>query len=336
MPLIQTSSTDVETTIVDLDGGGPLTLCRQELDLGGNVIPQYWVDKRSLVARNGTCGSNYKAIIDHFYHKACQLRLVGQDTAETHLLATLLPLVRHDKAQSVFPDASLKRRSKQDRAEYLEQLDAMVASSRGDRLKLADFQERTRNAVDFPTFSDDEIALYRKWSDELFDGLAGSWTHDLNGAADTMKSRWEVWRKQFGRRSGNQLQKTVLNVLSFESKAAFHQAYSVAWKTVLPLIGEGLTSTETFTNFHGLWHHEQRIVGRGSRPDSHLLHGLVLGLHPALGLLISTPTGRDLIGEMVAKPSDIAAQERFFNATLISIFLYDSERSTYNSSRQKT
>ncbi len=323
------------TTTIDLTGEVSLELCSRELSLAGQTISQYWVDKRTLVARDGTFGKNYEPILDHFHHVAREFSGVDRETVETHLLATLLPEVRQDAAQVVFPDASLKKRSVRAGDELLDQLEQMLDSSRDSRSTIFEFHEQNRNAVGFPMLSDDEISLYEGWSEELFDGLEEIWSNDLPDAVARLKARWEVWRKRLGRRSNSHLQKTVLNILSFESKAAFHQCYSATWATVLPQLANDVNFPEVFTNFHGLWHLDQRVPIPGNRQDLHLLHGLVLGLHPAFSWLISTPTGRELIGDAVANASDIAAQERFFNAALVSIFQYESERSTYNSSRRK-
>jgi len=323
------------TTTIDIDEHVRLELRSRELFLAEHTLTQYWVDKRTLVARNGTFGKNFQPILDHFYHQAHQLAGENGEAMETHLLATLWPEVRHDAAQLIFPDASLKRRSAEYQKELLEQLDQMLRTSRDERSTLFEFHEQSRNVVGFPMLSSEEESLYRGWAVELFEGLEDVWRHDLADAVSDLKERWEVWRKRFGRRSNSHLQKTVLNVLSFESKAAFHQCYSTAWTTVLTRLASEAVHPELFANFHGLWHLDQRVPIPGSRQEIHLLHGLVLGLHPAFSLLISTPTGRELIGDAVAETTDIAAQEGFFNAALVSIYQYEEERATYNSSRRK-
>ncbi len=329
-----TSSTLAATTI-DLDEHVRLELRSRELLLREHIVTQFWVDKRTLVARNGTFGKNFQPILDHFYHQAYQLTGENGEAMETHLLATLWPEVRHDAAQLIFPDASLKRRSAGYQKELLQQLDQMLRTSRDKRSTLFEFHERSRNAVGFPTLSVEEMSLYRGWSAQLFEGLEDIWPHDLADAISKLKERWEVWKKRFGRRSNSHLQKTVLNMLSFESKAAFHQCYSAAWTAVLPRLANAAVRPDIFTNFHGLWHLDQRVPISGNRQDLHLLHGLVLGLHPAFSLLISTPIGQELIGDAVANTTDIAAQERFFHAALIAIYQYEDERASYNSSRRK-
>ena len=331
----QFAGSALATTTIDLDENVRLELCSREMFLAEHPLTQYWVDKRTLVARNGTFGKNFQPILDHFYSETHQLTVDKGKAAETHLLATLWPEVRHDAAQVIFPDARLKKQSAQAQNELLERLDQMLRASRDERLTLLDFHEQSRIAVRCAVYSSEEKSLYKSWSEELFDGLEDDWRDNLAQAVAKLKERWEVWRRRFGRRSNSYLQKTVLNVLSFESKAAFHQCYSAAWATLLPHLASALVHPEVSMNFHGLWHLDQRAPIPGTHQELHLLQGLVLGLHPAFSLLISTPTGRSLIGESVAETADIAAQERFFNAALVSIYQYEEERATYNSSRRK-
>lgn len=260
---------------------------------------------------------------------------VQMETIETHLLASLLPLVRQDAAQKIFPDARLKKQTAKLRAESVAKLDQLLSGCRDNRLSLIEFREKVRDAVGFPSVSDDEIAVYRDWSGEMFDGIEQLWGDDLAEAVATVEERWNGWNKRFGRRSKNKTQKTVLDVLSFESKAAFHQCYSAAWTVILQQLMADQEPREIFANFHGLWHLDQRIEDPVSRESIHLLHGLVLGLHPAFSLLISTPTGSRLIVESVSEPANIPAQERFFNSALAAIFHYNEERQSYNSNRRR-
>lgn len=335
LDIARPAGSTLATTTIDLDARVSLELRSRDLSLAGQTISQFWIDKRTLVARNGTFGRNFQPILDHFYHEAQQLTGGNGKIVETHLLATLLPEVRLDASQVIFPDASLKKRTVRSGDEHREQLDQMICASRDQRLTLFEFHEQSRNAVGFPTLSVEEMSLYRGWSAQLFEGLEDIWPHDLADAISKLKERWEVWKKRFGRRSNSHLQKTVLNMLSFESKAAFHQCYSAAWTAVLPRLANEVVRPDIFTNFHGLWHLDQRVPISGNRQDLHLLHGLVLGLHPAFSLLISTPIGQELIGDAIANTTDIAAQERFFHAALIAIYQYEDERASYNSSRRK-
>ena len=110
---------------------------------------------------------------------------------------------------------------------------------------------------------------------------------NVSEAVATVEERWNTWNKRFARRSKFQTQKTVLDVLSFESKAAFHQCYSAAWLVILPHLMSDQEPREIFENFHGLWHLDQRIESPKSGQSIRLLHGLVLGLHPAFSLLIA-------------------------------------------------
>ena len=141
-----------------------------------------------------------------------------------------------------------------------------------------------------------------------------------------VSGRWDKWHHGIGRRRGNVEQKDVLNILSYESKAAFHQCYSALWVELIPHLVANQPNQVISRRFHSLWHLDQRLDVPGSKQVVHLLHGLVLGLHPAFGMLLTTETGMRLVGETVANPDDLAAQERFLHAGMISLYLYATTR----------
>ncbi|TWU32788.1 hypothetical protein Q31b_57980 [Novipirellula aureliae] len=324
----------VKTRSISLCDQFDIQLCHGSLSLGDHALTQFWLDKRTLVSRSGTRGRNFQPILDFFRRTALQIGGVQIETIETHLLANLLPHVRHDGAQKIFPDAKLRKQTKKLRGEAAAELDQLISCCREDRLTILEFHEKVRDAVGLPCFSAEEFAVYQKWSGEMFDGLQQLWVDELSEAVATVEKRWNTWNRRFGRRCKNLNQKTVLDVLSFESKAAFQQCYSAAWTAILPQLMSDEEPREISECFHGLWHLDQRIENPESGHDIHLLHGLVLGLHPAFGLLIATQTGRELIGDMVSDPTNIPAQERFFNASLVAFFHYDAARSTYNANRR--
>ena len=129
-----------------------------------------------------------------------------------------------------------------------------------------------------------------------------------------------------GRHRGNEDKKDVLNILSFECKAAFHQCYSALWVEMIPRLMVNERNQEFSQTFHTLWHLDHRLAIPGHARDVHLLHGLALGLHPAFGMLLTTETGSRLVGETVAEPENIAAQERFLHAGLVSLYLFAAAR----------
>ena len=307
---------------------GSLNICTQEIELAGQVFNQFWLPKPGLFGTRNMRSSNHTVVLD-FYRALCLDRVKGRDSNsdKVHLLASLLPKIRSNGAQAIFPDASVKPpRGVANGGVDVEALESQLRGSKDEQLSLVDFCNRNRDAVGFPNFPEDTFSMYRKFEQRLFEGTAKLWWENENVANNLVEKRWLDWCNGFGRRRGNKVKKDVLNILSYESKAAFHQCYSALWVEMLPRLMTDQANREFSQRFHTLWHLDHRLKVPGQDRDAHLFQGLALGLHPAFGNLLQTETGRRLTGETVLNPNDIAGQERFLHAGLVSLYLYAAAR----------
>ncbi len=308
---------------------GTLSLCCHEINLAGYQFNQFWLPKPGLFGLRNQQSSNHTAVLD-FYRQLVCTRIFDRDSrpAKTHLLASLLPNIRGNRAQDIFPDASVMApKNCPTESEFNSvELEARLATGDSERVSIIEFCNRNREAVEFPDFPDSTFALYRKFESELLNDAKSQWWDDAVAATDLMEQRWLRWCDGFGRRRSNEVKKDVLNILSYESKAAFHQAYSALWFEIIPHLIVNQQNQKFSKAFHALWHLDHRFAVPGHSRDIHLLHGLTLGLHPAFGTLLTTETGSRLVGETVAAPENIAAQERFLHAGLVALYLYAAAR----------
>jgi hypothetical protein len=116
----------------------------------------------------------------------------------------------------------------------------------------------------------------------------------------------------------------VLDIFSYESKAALHQCYSLLWQALAVALARE-TSCEFVEQFHRFWHCDFRLLTDDVQ-DMHLMHGHVFALHPAFSRMIQTALGSQIIGEAIGNAVDSPAMQRFFAAGLISLNAYMSDR----------
>ena len=328
MPRFQTTDFSISRIGAQFSKAGSIRLMSRQTALADQTIQQYWIPKQGLFGTRNNRSGNHSAVLD-FYKYLCKDEMDRHEmSAKVHLLASLLPLVRSNKAQGIFPDASVsKPKTWPIPSDFnTEELETQLKESESERVSVVDFCNRNRDAVEFPDFPDATFRLYREFEEELFDGAASLWWDDPAKAKALVEERWLRWRDGFGRHRGNEKKKDVLNILSFESKSAFHQCYSALWIEMIPHLLVDQVNQQFSQAFHALWHLDHRLAIPGHARDVHLLHGLALGLHPAFGMLLTTETGSRLVGETVADPENIAAQERFLHAGLVSLFSYAAAR----------
>ena len=309
---------------ISVDENMSILLCHREIELGDRIVQQHWMRKPGLYGTRNQSSSNHRAILEAF---RCLVLSAGDpkdpSAAETHLLASLLSASRSNGAQRIYPDACLKFRNRTDRS-HRQALDEMLNVSAHQRMTLREFDVQNRQALGFPEYGEVVWARYAEFSAQLFDQAISIWPSDLDASIACVHSQWDRMNKSFGRRRGCEDEKQVLDILSFESKAAFHQCYSALWIELIPHLSAEQADCWYFESFHSLWHLEQRFTSE-SYPK-HLLHGLVLGLHPAFGDLLSTNAGRQVVGDLLESPTSQEAKERFLHAGLVSLHHYAAQR----------
>ncbi|WP_146577898.1 hypothetical protein [Neorhodopirellula pilleata] len=288
------------------------------------MVQQHWMRKPGLYGTRNQSSSNHQAVLQAF--RCVALNAGNRDAhtvAETHILASLLSASRSNGAQRIFPDASLKLRDRTERS-HRQALDEMLNLSANQRMTLHEFDVQNRQALGFPEYEEEVWARYEEFSAQLFDQAIPVWRDDLGASIACVHSQWDRMNKSFGRRRGCEDEKQILDILSFESKAAFHQCYSALWCELIPHLAAEQNDQAFFNSFHALWHLEQRVPCEPH--PKHLLHGLVLGLHPAFGDLLSTNAGKRVVCHILESPTNKEAQERFLHAGLVSLHHYAAQR----------
>ena len=328
MPRFQTTDFMLSRIGNQFKDMGSIRLMFKQTTLADQTFRQFWIPKPGLFGIRNQRSGNHAAVLD-FYQTLCFDRVNDQDEnpAKTHLLASLLPSVRNNKAQGIFPDACVTPPKGCSVTQSFDsnELELLLQGSKDERTSVVDFCNSNRKAVEFPEYPESTFELYRDFESELFADAARWWSDPVAATKRTME-RWSKWHKDIGRRGGNNSKKEVLNILSFESKAAFQQCYSALWVELIPHLIEGQENQLFSQRFHTLWHLDHRFRSSGQR-DAHLFHGLVFALHPVFGKLLTTEEGSRLVGKTVANPDDVASQERFLHAGLVSLHLYVAARS---------
>ena len=148
--------------------------------------------------------------------------------------------------------------------------------------------------------------------------------------------REHVQNEAFARRSGNAGRKLVLDMLSYEARAAFHQCYTVVWCALIPyLVEKAKLSFESF-GFLAFWHRDQvdsSSIEQGTCVS--LFHGHVFGLHPGGGLFLQTEAGRELMGEWLQNPESAAYFGRLLHGLYVAIYDYVERRQTAAAARRR-
>ena len=171
--------------------------------LGDSLFQQFWLPKQGLLGTRKKRSGNHAAVLD-FYRSLCVDRINDRHemSAKVHLLASLLPLVRSNGSQKVFPDASVvTAKDCPAQSEFCsETLELHLKASKAEQITLVDFCNGNRDALEFPAFPDAMFSLYREFESELLVNAADQWWYDPTGAQLLAEQRRLQWRDGFGRR----------------------------------------------------------------------------------------------------------------------------------------
>lgn len=303
-------------------------LCRKQTLLGSLPLDQWWVRKPGLYGERGNASPNRQAIVDCFW-SLCQAEGSALDDRfiqEVYILATLLPHARSNGSRRVFADASLTKNEHEvelNRTAVIEQLELMLQSASEEELDVLSFYRQTGDVLGPPAYEADVQNCHAGFADEILDEACDAFRLGGTEGLQLALDRWADKMKEIGRRSGHAIEKTVLDVLSYECRTAFHQCYSAVWLTLLEKLQGRFSLTDEGVLFHRLWHLDQRMPSNESNDhDFHFFHGHLFGLHPACGDFICTPTGAALVGELVMAPTNVTRHQRFLNGMLIAIHQY--------------
>ena len=302
-------------------------LFRKRLELGPAVVDHYWLNT-SLLYGQRKSRSSIPTQIHQVYRAICQLdgAFEESDTRETYLLAALLPRMRANGSRRVFADAHLKL-SRDDRNLALCDLDALVRTDDGSAIGSITFARSIWGSLGRSDLTKQEVSSYETICGELLEQPARLLMQDEMASLKLLNANWDSLQRRFGRRGHADEQKSALDVLSYEARAAFHRCYSALWCYLLPALIERFSLSEVTQRFTQLWHFEH---GNDSSARFRVFHGGIFALHPATANLIQTESGKLIIGNFVADPASEDNNSRLLHAVLVATHHYASLRDERN------
>lgn len=316
------------TCTLQVDFPGPvqperfeIPLCRRDVQYGAVSLPHFWIDRRLVYGDRGQRQDVHQAITDYF-RAVCRQEGTHTDPAvqESFILARLLPQARSNGARRVLLDSVPQQRKQSEKAEQINALEQLLHSQRQEELDKAGFRDRTANAIGPTVYPDDVWTRYWQFERELMDeGRTALRQAGVNGL-EVAAARWNGWMQEFGRRRGNEKDKQILDILSYECRAALHRCYSLLWCSLVSQLRDLYELSEAAVGFHSLWHLDHcEPAAETEEAYFHLFHGHIFALHPACGDFMLTATGRDLVGDFLLHPGPGAAFQRLLNGLALAI-----------------
>jgi hypothetical protein len=211
------------------------------------------------------------------------------------------------------------------------ELDRLLAAGRHDAMDRQTFADKTAEFIG-PTKLDDEFThRYEQMEAQLLEPARAAMTDNVLNGLQKALDQWRQWIEGFGRRRGSKLDKLVLDVLSYEFRAAFHEAYSEVWFDLVEHLSAEHGWSRSTRLFHVIWHTQRRYPAQQeNRGDFHLFHGHVLALHPATDLFLLTRTGLELVSEAMEPSDDPSRFEpalyRLLNDLYLATYFYVERR----------
>lgn len=319
-------------------------LCRKPFRMVESPIDQFWMALPGLYGtRNKVC-QNHKQVIE-CYWSLCKRHLthLNPQQQDTYLLANLLPYTRDNGSRRVFEDAKLRqyeqssKKGGRDRTRRVAMLDALLMSGYHEQLTELEFRDRTGDLLGPPEFDDETRDVYDRYVTEVL--TIGRWLLDQRDpcAIHTVTDEWQAKMNSVGRHRGRGLEKSVLNILSYEARAAFHTCYSAVWNELLQHLTNRYSLCRQSVLFHRLWHFGIKRPSEERLPaDFHLFHGHLFALHPASGQFLSTETGVSLVGQWLSDPHSVSKYQQLLHGLFVAMYQYDDTRQMAASDRKIT
>jgi len=246
-----------------------------------------------------------------------------REAQERFLLASLVPRVRVEGSRTIFADAFLRAPMRSDQSVLVRDLDSLLARCRTDAMTREEFHALAWNVLGRRKFPDGLRGVYDSLVAEAFGESCRLLSRgNVDQSIEMTSVKWQSLMRKVGRRGGHVVEKVALDVLSYESRAAFHDCYSVAWCALIPLLAAQESFGRPTTIFHRFWHTDWK----DSQTGTSLFHGHVFGLHPAMGPFIRTPTGRELLGGWLADPTSAERLGNLLMACHGALYDYSDRR----------
>jgi hypothetical protein len=249
-----------------------------------------------------------------------------------------MPHVRSKGSRRVLLDSVLtsKSASSLDKAAVTTNLNQLLDQSREEETNLVGFRDSTADAIGPPIYGEEAEAAYDRFADELLEKGRNVLEQEGDRAIEVTVDLWKERMRTIGRRSGHDLEKQVLDILSYECRAAVHRCYSAVWDYLICSLDDKYELSDEEVVFHRFWHLERQM--RSDQPDKarfHLFHGHIFGLHPAGAEFLQTTTGQSLMGEWLSAPESPASSGRLLHGLTVAVHDYASRNDVYAELRKR-
>ena len=295
----------------------------KSMDLDKIRFDQFWIPIPNLYKQRKKPAVIFDPIID-FYWKCARIKGTHHDPGvlETYLLAKILPHARNNKSRKVFKDAIPQSNQSKDFKE-IQDLNQSLTDSSNQTVSELIFWEQTGKILGPPEYEPFVHEKYNEMTGPLFQEAHEAIDHRSPDIFESFEKKWLELIKKYGKQSGYELEKLVLDILSYESRAQVHRCYSWFWTAILPAMGKWFSFNDEAQLFHNIWHLSPICESSENGSPLHLFHGHVFALHPAGGLMLKTSAGRGIMEDFLTSKTN-NDYERLLNALLISVFHYEN------------
>lgn len=272
---------------------------------GDIAVRQFWMKRSGLYDRRAR-GINHGNTIPEYFWALCRAAGTFNDVGarESYVLAKLLPYTRRYAAKRIFDDAALSRPEKigETKWDWIEELEQNLIATCGAPLDLLTFHRNTQRLLGRSQYSDDILEEYERLTQELLAELGPTGSDALAPDTSGQVEIFRSWKTRFARRRGLESQKRALDMISYECRAAFYRCYSAVWEHLIPHLEAKYQLDEYTVRYHYLMHREPAIGADPQAHKLHLFHGHIFALHPGISLVLQTPTGKQLIADVLRDP----------------------------------
>ena len=303
----------------------PFEICRKTTRLADLEISQFWIDRAAVYGHAANQHINQSLnSIGRFASNTVPRRIAmrrnstfWRDSCRKHVAS-----VRGEWWQTVCCLVPPARRITS--RELVRELEADLATFADQRMSQVRFRNETANLLGPLQFDDEARQRYLEIVNELF-GADQSPVLDSQ-RMDLITAKWRGWMSGLARHRGNNLEKQILDAISYESRAAIHCCYSTVWCCLLPRLARTYRFPEESFRFHQFWHLDHCRKSNDENDLFHLFHGHVFALHPALGQFLRTTTGPRLMASWLRNPESEEDYQRLLNGLFVAIGQYDRWR----------
>jgi len=276
----------------------------KDVRFGERCFEQWWMDRRTIYPLRGQSASNFRTLIDFFWQSCLENETyVNRSVCESYILAQSLPFTRSNGARNVVLDSLVQRENARNRTATDSNLESMLHNSFDEEVSIVDFQRRLQDYLQQRPYTEEVWDQLSEFKSELFDqSVATLQRGERIDVEDCLKSLWARWGNRVRRKNALEVQRQMMDVLSYESKAAIHRCYSHFWDHASRWMAHFEQCSVASFVFHRFWNTDLMLASDDpwGHSDFHLLYGHVFGLHPGTYSFMRTTSGQKLLGDWLS------------------------------------